>query len=118
MKRKRLAIPGYLNMSISFVSMERMNETVSDAKTFNFIWRSFRFDLENNALVIHVQEGRELHVPGKGRGDPYIKTYILPDPKKATKRKLSIKAKSTDPVWAEEIRYPITNVEVCNAHVN
>jgi len=86
MKRKRLAHPGFLNMSITF-------------------------DLENSALVLHVQEGRELHIPGKGRGDPYIKTYIMPDPKKATKRKLAVKHKSTDPIWGEEIRYPMTNVE-------
>ena len=63
--------------------------------------------------MIHVQEGRELHIPGKGRGDPYIKTYIMPDPKKATKRKLPAKPKTTDPMWGEEIRYPITNVEAC-----
>ena len=68
--------------------------------------------MENNALVVNVLEGRELHIPGKGRGDPYIKVYILPDPKKATKRKFAVKPKNSDPSWHEEIRYPITNLDV------
>ena len=72
------------------------------------------FETENSALVLNVLEGRELRVPGKGRADPYVKVYIMPDPKKTTKRKLTVKPKSIDPVWHEEIRYPVTNIEVAS----
>ena len=71
-----------------------------------------RYEADSTAVVVRVYEGRELHVPGKGRGDPYVKVYINPDPKKVSKRKTSIKTKTIDPLWNEELRYPIINVAV------
>eukprot|EP00042_Codosiga_hollandica_P050868 m.616871 g.616871 ORF g.616871 m.616871 type:complete len:629 (-) comp58172_c0_seq7:292-2178(-) len=94
---------------------------VSDADTLattgrraqhpGFLKLSITYEAEHSAIVILVMEGRELRCPGKGRGDVYVKTYMIPDPKKTTKRKVSVKAKQTDPSWREEIRYPISSLE-------
>ena len=40
--------------------------------------------------------------------DPYVKTYLLPDPAKQTKRKTKIVHKTTHPTYNEMVRVGVT----------
>ena len=56
-------------------------------------------------LVIHVNKARGLAAANKnGLSDPYIKTYLLPDKQKQTKKKTGIKRKTLNPVYDETIK--------------
>ena len=57
---------------------------------------------KSGQLHIHVERARGLAAAdSNGYSDPYIKTYLLPD--KHTKQKTSIKKKTLDPVYNEEV---------------
>ncbi len=56
-------------------------------------------------LVIDVVKAEGLAAAKKGRySDPYVKTYLLPDMTKKTKRKTSIRHKTTSPVYDESLK--------------
>ncbi len=64
---------------------------------------------KDGILVIHVNRARGLAAAdSNGLSDPYIKTYLLPDRSKHSKRKTAIKKKTLDPVYNEKL-------EVCLA---
>ena len=57
---------------------------------------------KNCQLHIHVERARGLAAAdSNGYSDPYVKAYLLPD--KHTKRKTSVKRKTLDPVYNEEL---------------
>ena len=57
---------------------------------------------KNGQLHIHVERARGLAAAdSSGYSDPYIKTYLLPD--KYTKQKTTVKRKTLDPVYNEEL---------------
>ncbi len=56
----------------------------------------------NDQLHIHVERARGLAAAdSNGYSSPYIKTYLLPD--KHTKQQTSVKRKTLDPVYNEEV---------------
>ena len=56
-------------------------------------------------LVVHVSRARGLAAAdSNGFSDPYVKTYLLPDKSKHSKRKTSIKRKTLDPVYNETLQ--------------
>lgn len=58
----------------------------------------------NGQLRIHVERARGLAAAdSNGYSDPYIKTYLLPDKAKHTKRKTSVKKKTLNPVYNETL---------------
>ena len=57
---------------------------------------------EDNQLHIHVERARGLAAANSnGYSNPYVKIYLLPD--KHTKQKTSVKKKTLDPVYNEEV---------------
>ena len=59
---------------------------------------------DNNELRVHVDQARGLAATSsKGYSNPYVKTYLLPDKAKQTKRKTATKKKTLDPVFNETI---------------
>ena len=60
---------------------------------------------KENHLVIHVNKARGIAAANKnGLSDPYVKTYLLPDKHKQTKKKTGIKRKTLNPVFDEIIK--------------
>ncbi|XP_065055491.1 rabphilin-3A-like isoform X2 [Rhopilema esculentum] len=47
-----------------------------------------------------------------GYSDPYVKCYLLPDPKKKSKKKTAIKKKTLNPEFNEEFTYEISHDEL------
>ncbi|XP_048113905.1 synaptotagmin-like protein 2 isoform X6 [Alosa alosa] len=60
-------------------------------------------------LIIMVEQCQDLAYGSarKQRTDPYVKTYLLPDRFRRTKRKTSIKKNTNSPVYVESLRYKI-----------
>ncbi|XP_075040456.1 synaptotagmin-like protein 2 [Mixophyes fleayi] len=70
---------------------------------------SLDYDEKNREFHIHVAQCKDLAVVDekKGRSDPYVKTYLLPDKARMGKRKTSVKRKTTSPIYNEVLRYKI-----------
>ena len=68
-------------------------------------------EYKTNELLIHVKRAKGLAVPNQGYGfsDPYVKTYLLPDKSKHSKRKTEIKRKTLNPVYNETLRVRTQN---------
>jgi len=72
-------------------------------------------------LMIHVNKARGLAAANKnGLSDPYVKTYLLPDKHKQTKKKTGIKRKTLNPVFNETIKvsylFTCTFVQIFSLH--
>lgn len=60
---------------------------------------------KNNVLFIRVVKAKGLAAAKSGGvSDPYVKTYLLPDKTKHTKRKTAIQRKTTDPEYNETLK--------------
>ncbi|XP_053555106.1 synaptotagmin-like protein 2 [Bombina bombina] len=70
---------------------------------------SLDYDEKNREFQIFVAQCKDLAVVDekKGRSDPYVKTYLLPDKARMGKRKTSVKRRTTNPVYNEVLRYKI-----------
>ena len=56
-------------------------------------------------LLVHVNKARGLAAAdSNGLSDPYVKTYLLPDKSKHSKKKTAIKKKTLDPVYNEILK--------------
>ncbi|XP_063169359.1 synaptotagmin-like protein 2 isoform X2 [Candoia aspera] len=67
------------------------------------------YDEKNQEFQIFVSQCKDLAVVDekKGRTDPYVKTYILPDKARMGKRKTSVKKRTISPIYNEVLRYKI-----------
>ncbi len=60
---------------------------------------------KDGQLFVRVAEANGLATAKKaGYSDPYVKTYLLPDRSKKSKRKTGIQRKTTDPVFNEILK--------------
>uniref|UniRef100_A0A8D0CCX1 Synaptotagmin-like protein 2 n=1 Tax=Salvator merianae TaxID=96440 RepID=A0A8D0CCX1_SALMN len=67
------------------------------------------YDEKNREFQIFVCQCKDLAVVDekKGRTDPYVKTYLLPDKARMGKRKTSVKKRTVNPIYNEVLRYKI-----------
>ncbi|XP_032557962.1 synaptotagmin-like protein 2 [Chiroxiphia lanceolata] len=67
------------------------------------------YDEKNREFQVHVSQCKDLAVVDekKGRSDPYVKTYLLPDKARMGKRKTSVKKRTVNPIYNEVLRYKI-----------
>ncbi|CAM5166248.1 unnamed protein product [Natator depressus] len=67
------------------------------------------YDEKNREFQICVSQCKDLAVVDekKGRSDPYVKTYLLPDKARMGKRKTSVKKRTVNPIYNEVLRYKI-----------
>ncbi|XP_062998170.1 synaptotagmin-like protein 4 isoform X2 [Elgaria multicarinata webbii] len=67
------------------------------------------YDEKNREFQIFVSQCQDLAVVDekKGRTDPYVKTYLLPDKARMGKRKTSVKKRTVCPLYNEVLRYKI-----------
>ncbi|CAI8048698.1 Synaptotagmin-like protein 5 [Geodia barretti] len=64
-------------------------------------------------LHIHVNRARDLAAAdGNGFSDPYVKTYLLPDHSKSSKRKTNIARKTLNPVYNQTLKYIVAPLEL------
>ncbi|XP_032993396.1 synaptotagmin-like protein 2 [Lacerta agilis] len=67
------------------------------------------YDEKNREFQIFVSQCKDLAIVDekKGRTDPYVKTYLLPDKARMGKRKTSVKKRTVNPIFNEVLRYKI-----------
>lgn len=59
----------------------------------------------NKELLVHIHSARGLAAADRnGLSDPYVKTYLLPDKSKHSKRKTEIRKKTLNPVFKETLK--------------
>uniref|UniRef100_A0A8D2IF51 Synaptotagmin like 1 n=1 Tax=Urocitellus parryii TaxID=9999 RepID=A0A8D2IF51_UROPR len=65
---------------------------------------ALRFEPGASELRVHVIQCLGLAAARRGRSDPYVKSYLLPD--KQSKRKTAVKKRNLNPVFNETLRVP------------
>ena len=65
----------------------------------------FGVEYSGGKLLIHVNKARDIAAADKsGTSDSYVKTYLLPDKKKETKKKTKVVKKTLYPVFNETLK--------------
>uniref|UniRef100_A0A0B7B589 C2 domain-containing protein n=1 Tax=Arion vulgaris TaxID=1028688 RepID=A0A0B7B589_9EUPU len=103
-------------------SRESIYSVYSDAGEVNYgripvtgeIMFSIDYNHKGSTLEVHVKQCRDLApVDVKhSRSDPYVKTYLLPDKSRSSKRKTRIKKHTLNPVFDEVVKYQINISEL------
>ncbi|XP_065600511.1 synaptotagmin-like protein 1 isoform X2 [Cyrtonyx montezumae] len=79
---------------------------------------ALRYEAGAQELRVHVVRCRELAESKRQRSDPYIKTYLLPDASRRSKRKTSVRRRSRDPVFNETLKYKLRPPELRGRTLN
>ncbi|XP_046701757.1 synaptotagmin-like protein 5 isoform X3 [Silurus meridionalis] len=85
-----------------------------NARVSGEILLNISYSYKTGALNVLVRECRCLATGDdrRQRTDPYVKTYLLPDKSRQSKRKTSIKSNTTDPVFNENLRYVVSHSQL------
>lgn len=60
----------------------------------------FGVSYKNGHLLVHIDRAQDLAAAdSNGHSDPYVKTYLLPDKSKNTKKKTDVKKRTLNPVY-------------------
>ncbi|XP_065184549.1 titin homolog isoform X2 [Sycon ciliatum] len=67
----------------------------------------------NGCLHVKVKGCKGLASPhSNGLVDPYVKTYLVPDKAKSSKKKTKAAKKTTSPVYSEDLQYKLSRAEL------
>ncbi|XP_060944397.1 synaptotagmin-like protein 5 isoform X2 [Limanda limanda] len=111
---------GHLSNAVSTSSINSMMSMYSEtgdygnARVSGEILLNISYSYKTGALNILVKECHNLATGDerKQRTDAYVKTYLLPDMSRQSKRKTSIKANNINPVFNENLRYVISHSQL------
>uniref|UniRef100_A0A669F1V6 Synaptotagmin-like protein 5 n=1 Tax=Oreochromis niloticus TaxID=8128 RepID=A0A669F1V6_ORENI len=98
----------------STMSMYSETGDYGNAKVSGEILLNVSYSYKTGALSVLVKECHNLAVGDerRQRTDAYVKTYLLPDKSRQSKRKTSIKANTINPVFNETLRYVISHSQL------
>ncbi|XP_065107778.1 synaptotagmin-like protein 5 isoform X2 [Paramisgurnus dabryanus] len=114
---------GFLNVPDSDADTTSINSMMSvysetgdygNIRVSGEILLNISYSYKTGALNVLVRECRCLATGDerKQRTDPYVKTYLLPDKSRQSKRKTSIKSNTTNPVFNENLRYVVSHSQL------
>uniref|UniRef100_A0A8D3E3C6 Synaptotagmin-like protein 5 n=1 Tax=Scophthalmus maximus TaxID=52904 RepID=A0A8D3E3C6_SCOMX len=98
----------------SMMSMYSETGDYGNARVSGEILLNISYSYKTGALNVLVKECHNLATGDekRQRTDAYVKTYLLPDTSRQSKRKTSIKANTISPVFAENLRYVISHSQL------
>ncbi|XP_029386136.1 synaptotagmin-like protein 5 isoform X5 [Echeneis naucrates] len=98
----------------SMMSMYSETGDYGNARVSGEILLNISYSYKTGALNILVKECHNLATGDerRQRTDAYVKTYLLPDTSRQSKRKTSIKANTINPVFNENLRYVISHSQL------
>ncbi|KAM6934383.1 synaptotagmin-like protein 5 isoform 2-T2 [Xenentodon cancila] len=114
---------GYLNVPDSDAETSSINSMMSmysetgdygNARVSGEILLNISYSYKTGALNVLVKECHNLATGDerRQRTDAYVKTYLLPDTSRQSKRKTSIKPNTINPVFNENLRYVISHSQL------
>ncbi|XP_686619.6 synaptotagmin-like protein 5 isoform X1 [Danio rerio] len=114
---------GFLNVPDSDADTTSINSLMSvysetgdygSVRVSGEILLNISYSYKTGALNVLVRECRCLATGDerRQRTDAYVKTYLLPDKSRQSKRKTSIKSNSTNPVFNENLRYVVSHSQL------
>ncbi|KAL6100987.1 sytl5 [Pungitius sinensis] len=98
----------------SMMSMYSETGDYGNARVSGEILLNISYSYKTGALNVLVKECHNLATGDerRQRSDTYVKTYLLPDTSRQSKRKTSIKANTINPVFNENLRYVISHSQL------
>ncbi|XP_076118625.1 synaptotagmin-like protein 5 [Alosa pseudoharengus] len=98
----------------SMMSVYSETGDYGNARVSGEILLNISYSYKTGALNVMVKECRCLATGDerKQRTDSYVKTYLLPDKSRQSKRKTSIKPNTTNPVFNENLRYVLSHSQL------
>lgn len=98
----------------SMMSMYSETGDYGNARVSGEILLNISYSYKTGALNVLVKECHNLATGDerRQRTDSYVKTYLLPDTSRQSKRKTSIKANTINPVFNENLRYVISHSQL------
>ncbi|XP_038576693.1 synaptotagmin-like protein 5 isoform X3 [Micropterus salmoides] len=98
----------------SMMSMYSETGDYGNARVSGEILLKISYSYKTGALNVLVKECHNLATGDerRQRTDAYVKTYLLPDMSRQSKRKTSIKANTINPVFNETLRYVISHSQL------
>ncbi|XP_066542677.1 synaptotagmin-like protein 5 isoform X2 [Hoplias malabaricus] len=98
----------------SMMSVYSETGDYGNARVSGEILLNISYSYKTGALNVLVRECRCLATGDerRQRTDPYVKAYLLPDKTRQSKRKTSIKSKTTNPVYNENLRYVLSHSQL------
>nr|XP_020504440.1 synaptotagmin-like protein 5 isoform X2 [Labrus bergylta] len=98
----------------SMLSMYSESGDYGNARVSGEILLKISYSYKTGALNVLVRECHNLATGDekRQRTDAYVKTYLLPDMSRQSKRKTSVKANSISPVFNENLRYVISHSQL------
>uniref|UniRef100_A0A1A8FL60 Synaptotagmin-like protein 5 n=1 Tax=Nothobranchius korthausae TaxID=1143690 RepID=A0A1A8FL60_9TELE len=114
---------GYLNIPDSDAETSSINSMMSmysetgdysNAKVSGEILLNISYNYKTGALNVLVKECHNLATGDerRQRTDAYVKTYLLPDTSRQSKRKTSVKPNTINPIFNENLRYVISHSQL------
>ncbi|XP_057707596.1 synaptotagmin-like protein 5 isoform X2 [Corythoichthys intestinalis] len=98
----------------SMMSMYSETGDYGNARVSGEILLNISYSYKTGALDVLVKECHNLATGDdrKQRTDAYVKTYLLPDTSRQSKRKTGVKPNSVNPVFNENLRYVISRSQL------
>ncbi|XP_070694212.1 synaptotagmin-like protein 5 [Pempheris klunzingeri] len=98
----------------SMMSMYSETGDYGNANVSGEILLNISYSYKTGALNVLVKECHNLATGDerRQRTDAYVKTYLLPDTSRQSKRKTSIKANTISPIFNENLRYVISHSQL------
>uniref|UniRef100_UPI0037E795AF synaptotagmin-like protein 5 n=1 Tax=Semicossyphus pulcher TaxID=241346 RepID=UPI0037E795AF len=98
----------------SMLSMYSESGDYGNARVSGEILLNISYSYKTGALNVLVKECHNLATGDekRQRTDAYVKTYLLPDMSRQSKRKTSVKANTISPVFNENLRYVISHSQL------
>ncbi|XP_072542526.1 synaptotagmin-like protein 5 isoform X4 [Salminus brasiliensis] len=112
---KPTAVSAVLSLCLnSIMSVYSETGDYGNAHVSGEILLNISYSYKTGALNILVRECRCLATGDerKQRTDPYVKTYLLPDKSRQSKRKTSMKSNTNNPVFNENLRYIVSHSQL------
>lgn len=79
---------------------------------------SLVYDGQKEELAVRVYRCEGIAAGGKSHVDAYVKTYLLPDKSRKSKRKTVVKKKTENPVYDQTLKYKVRSGELRSRTLN
>nr|XP_029537021.1 uncharacterized protein LOC115141863 isoform X2 [Oncorhynchus nerka] len=107
LKKMSKSVPSFLQNELSGSVMTMYSGDYGGVEVQGSIQFSINYVQKLREFHIFVAQCQDLAAddPKRGRSDPYVKSYLVPDKANLGKRKTSVKKKTVNPIFNELLRY-------------